>query len=137
MREHNMARKFGNLETQKLYDKTHGNEAEEPKSEFKEEGAEQTDHENVVAEHGKAHTIHIKHDHEAQHSHVVSHHEDGHKHEAHFHGEQHHVEAHDHAAKMAGSEEHENLEDKAAEALNEAGHPGNYEKASALGVGPE
>jgi len=134
-----MARQFGNLETQKLFDKTHGAAkapAEEKAPKFGEEPEEnQDEHEGVVEEHGKAHTIHIKHDHEAQHSHVHSIHESGHEHHADFHGEKHHHEAHAHAKKMAGAPEHE---DEAADKLNEAGHGeagGGYEKASALGIG--
>jgi hypothetical protein len=128
-----MARKYGNLETQHLSDRLEAEKAPKaPAFGKEEESKEQTDHENVVEQHGKAHTIHIKHDHARGVHHVHSIHESGHEHHAKFGTAE---EAHDHAAKMAGSQEHEGLEDKAAEALNEAGHPGNYEKASALGVG--
>ena len=64
---------------------------------------------SVVDEHGPAHTIHIEHDHDAQHSTMTSHHEDGHKHVGHHDGEDHHVMAHAHAAHAGGVTDSEAL----------------------------
>jgi hypothetical protein len=58
--------------------------------------------EQVVAQHGKATTVHVKHDHVAKKHHVTSTHEDGHTHESDHASAK---EAHDAAYKLGGSEE--------------------------------
>ena len=77
---------------------------------------EGVDAHQVVAEHGKAHTVHIAHDHKNKKHHVVSTHEDGHvqtsEHES-------PKEAHDMASNLAGTGEQpaaENPEMEAPEA---------------------
>lgn len=72
----------------------------EPKGEQKMEG-EKKDAKSVVAEHGKAHEIHIKHDHEAGHHTVHAKHGDGHTHSSEHASAE---EAHNHAAELAGVE---------------------------------
>jgi hypothetical protein len=123
-------RKFGNLETQHLYDKTHSGDMkmkdEQPKGDESEHGDH--DHESVVAEHGKAHTLHMKHDHEAGAHHVHSHHEDGHVHKAKFGSA---GEAHDHAAKMAGVEAGE---EEAEASGGMEGSEDKGSKAAAFGI---
>ena len=132
--------KFENREMQRTYDRTHGgadkSHAVSKGQEKEAMGVDESehgehDHEAVVAEHGPAHTVEMKHDHATGQHHVKSVHEDGHVHKAKFGSAN---EAHDHAAKMAGSSAHENLEDEAANSLEEAGHG---DKAKALGVGYE
>ena len=61
---------------------------------------EGVDAHQVVAEHGKAHTVHIAHDHKNKKHHVMSTHEDGHVQET-EHGSP--KEAHDAAATLAGA----------------------------------
>jgi hypothetical protein len=126
-------RQFQNLETQKLHDKNKAPlAAKAPKfgEDEEAEAAENEAPEGVVAEHGKAHEVHIKHEHESGAHHVHSVHEDGFEsHSEHGSPE----EAHEHGKKLAGSAEHEGLEDEAADDLEQAGHVGN--KAKSLGIG--
>jgi len=118
-----MARKFGNLETQKLYDKTHGSSSKSGGSSFGKPGGnsfgkpgqdeenafedheqqdgQSEDPEQVVAEHGKANELKITHDDEQGTHHVHSKHQDGHTtHSQHSSAQ----EAHTHAASLAGVE---------------------------------
>jgi hypothetical protein len=60
----------------------------------------------VVAEHGKAHTVTVHHDHAANKHHVMSHHADGHMHESEHESA---MDAHEHA-KQLGSDEGGNSE---------------------------
>lgn len=82
-------KKFGNIFQGRKHDEVHAeptdkHEAEET-SEFEageQEGAKENEEDSqhpVVAEHGPAHTVHIKHDHAAGKHHVHSSHEDGHE----------------------------------------------------------
>lgn len=71
--------------------------------------------ENVVAQHGKATSVHIKHDHVANKHHVTSMHEDGHVHESDHATPQ---EAHQAASQLGG-------EPAAAQAENESGSEPN------------
>jgi len=71
--------------------------------------------ENVVAQHGKATSVHIKHDHVANKHHVTSMHEDGHVHESDHATPQ---EAHQAAATLGG-------EPAAQQAESEAGPEAN------------
>ena len=73
--------------------------------------------EEVVAEHGKAHTVTVHHDHTANKHHVMSHHADGHMHESNHESA---MEAHEHAQKL-GSDAAEAHED----ADKEVGSEGN------------
>lgn len=104
----------GNVQLVSRYDESK-KEARRPKQRGGESGGEHSEsgHDeqirNVIGEHGPAHEIHVEHDHEAQHSTVTSHHEDGHKHVAHFDGEDHHVHAHAHAAHAGGVTDSEQL----------------------------
>lgn len=93
-------RRFGNLETQHLYDKSHGQE-KPPMQEHQEPDAD--DVESVVAQHGPAQEVHISHDHEAGRHHVESHH-GGHVHQS-EHGSA--EEAHEHGKKAAGIQSEE------------------------------
>src|SRR5277367_1311648 len=99
-----MERKYGNLETQRLHERSMGGKS--PASPFhdKEDKHGETDHENVVAEHGPATEIHITHDHKAGKHSVHSKHESGHEHHAEFGSAK---EAHDHAMMMSGAGEEE------------------------------
>lgn len=117
-----MARQFQNLETQHLHDSIHGKAAKAPAEPHAKEGEQ--DHDSVVPEHGKAHEIHIKHDHARGVHHVKSTHEDGHVHAAKFGSA---AEAHDHASKMAGEDEGE---EQAASMGDES-----KDKGEALGIG--
>lgn len=63
-----------------------------------EQGSEQP--EQVAAEHGPAHEVHMQHDHESGQHHVHSMHPDGHEHHS-DHGSV--DEAHEHAKKLAGA----------------------------------
>jgi hypothetical protein len=76
-----------------------------------EEDGESKAPEEVVAEHGKAHTITVHHDHTANKHHVMSHHADGHMHESEHASA---AEAHESAKKLAaeGNEAGENSEAK-------------------------
>jgi hypothetical protein len=123
-----MSRKYGNLETQHLYDKSHGDETEKPalpeEGEPEAEAEGEQNHESVVPEHGKAQEVHIKHDHAKGQHHVHSVHEDGHSHKAKFGSAD---EAHAHAGKMAGNAAEEE-EAAASESSNQS------DKAKAFGV---
>lgn len=83
------------------------------------------ENDNVVAEHGPAHTTHIMEDKQQPGSYQVhSHHRDGHMHKS-KHGSVH--EAHEHSMKMhGGGDEHEGQEQEgmsgAEEDLNTIGH---------------
>jgi hypothetical protein len=87
-----------------------GNAAPEEHENFEEprtdEGGESKNPHDVVAEHGKAHTVTVHHDHTANKHHVMSHHADGHMHESEHESAQ---EAHD-EAKQLGSDEGGNSE---------------------------
>jgi hypothetical protein len=107
-------RKFGNLETQKLYDKTHGSAGgdkggESERMSAKEDehdgadGGEETPIHQVVDEHGPAHTTTIKKTGETYSVH--SHHEDGTKHMSKGHSSAH--EAHQHSMQAMGEEPEE------------------------------
>ncbi len=61
---------------------------------------EGVDPNQVVAEHGKAHTVHIAHDHKNKKHHVISTHESGHVHESEHASPK---EAHDAASALAGA----------------------------------
>jgi hypothetical protein len=106
-------KKFGNKFQGAHYDKMHGKSAEEANEapEFEageqegaaegvDEGQDQGGAEAVVKAHGPAHTVTIKHDHEANKHHVHSSHKDGHEHLSEHGSAQ---EAHDHAGKLGGS----------------------------------
>ena len=108
-------KKFGSKFAGRKYDSVHGGdekmdekheEAEKPEFEMGEkEGAEEGKDEKemhpVVAEHGKAHKVHIHHDHLRNKHHVTTMHEDGHVHES-DHESAH--EAHQEGQKLAGAE---------------------------------
>ena len=118
-----MARKFGNLETQHLHDRLHGapkaplaEKAPEIREELRE--GENESPESVVAEHGKAHEVHVEHDHEGGEHKVNSKHPDGHEHHSRHSSAK---EAHEHGAALAGANEDE--EQNAAAAEDETGHP--------------
>lgn len=100
----------------------------------------------VVGEHGPAHTVQIKHDHEGQHSTVTSHHEDGYKHTAEHEGEDHHAMAHAHAAHAGGVHDSELLHEAhmdvagrehEEEEREEELHPGIHRQIGAAGFMPE
>jgi len=89
----------------------------------------------IAAEHGPAHTIHIEHDHDGQHSTVTSHHEDGHKHTAEYDGADHAATAHAHAAHAGGvsdsgelTEAHGGMQEE--DTMREAGHRSRIERGS-------
>lgn len=104
----------GNVQLVERYDQSKTKKPARPKETGGESGGEHeaSGHDEikqVVGEHGAAHKVEISHDHEAQHSTVTSHHEDGHKHTAHFDGEDHHAMAHAHAAHAGGVSDSELL----------------------------
>jgi hypothetical protein len=78
-------RKFGSAYRAKKYDEMHTSPEHEQKEtpEFEageQEGKKETGEQHpVVAAHGPAHSVHIKHDHTANKHHVHSTHEDGHE----------------------------------------------------------
>lgn len=116
----------GNSQTVDRYNEAHGKKPQRAHETGGESGGahEAEGHDEikqVVAEHGPAHTVHVRHDHEAQHSHVVSHHGSGHKHEAHFDGEGHEYQAHAHAAHAAGAHDSEELHQHHSDMGDEAG----------------
>jgi hypothetical protein len=74
--------------------------------------------ESVVAEHGKATTVHVKHDHVANKHHVTSTHEDGHVHES-DHASS--ADAHEHGKKLAGAENPEENPDEMGQEDNSSG----------------
>ena len=73
--------------------------------------------ENVVAEHGPAHTSHIMKDEKSGSYSVHSHHEDGHVHKSHSHATA--GDAHEHSLKMhggdMGEEEHDDMGEHGAD----------------------
>lgn len=77
---------------------------------------------DVVAKHGSAHEIHIKHDHGAGQHHVTSHHKGGHHKSMHASAD----DAHLHAAQAAGL----NTPDEAEEAEPYAGNESPEEEAA-------
>ena len=104
-------KKFGSAYVGKKKDEMHGGmnaaheaaetpEFEKGEQEGMKEGGEQP--QQVVAQHGKAHTVHVAHDHKANKHKVVSTHEDGHVHES-DHGSP--QEAHDAGKQLAGAGE--------------------------------
>lgn len=107
-------KKFGSAFKTKRYDEFHAPSAEHEKSESpvfeaaekegQDEQQQNEGHENpqeVVAEHGPAHSVHIHHDHENKKHKVVSHHADGHMHES-EHGTP--DEAHEHGKQLSKSD---------------------------------
>ena len=100
------SRKFGSAFRGRKFDSMHAgpsaeHEAKEnPEFEAGEKEGKEEVH-PVVAEHGKAHKVHIKHDHAGNKHHVTSMHEDGHVNESDHASAQ---EAHDEGAKLAGAE---------------------------------
>lgn len=103
-------RKFGSAYVAKRYDENHPEEHdeknetpmqehEETPEQEKKEKEENTEEHPVVKKHGKAHSIHIKHDHVAKKHHVMSQHEDGHTNESDHPTAD---EAHAEASKLAG-----------------------------------
>lgn len=106
-------KKFGSKFAGRKYDSVHGGdekmdekheEAEKPEFEMGEkEGAEEGKDEKemhpVVAEHGKAHKVHIHHDHLRSKHHVTTMHEDGHVNESDHETPE---EAHSEGMKLAG-----------------------------------
>ena len=125
-------RKFGSAFRAKKYDEFHkAAPVESPEHEAKQspefeageqegkkenEAGQEAPHE-VVAAHGKAHSVHIHHDHENGKHKVVSHHEDGHMHES-EHGSA--AEAHDHGKQLSQADEDE-LENEQNKAENQGG----------------
>jgi hypothetical protein len=106
----------GNRQMVERYNESKGHKPARPKETGGESGGEHemSGHDEikqVVEEHGPAHKISMQHDHEGQHSTVMSHHEDGHKHNAEFDGVDHHHMAHAHAAHAAGIHETSDLAD--------------------------
>ncbi len=118
-------KKFGSSFAGKRYDDAHSEdgmhkldmepeeEKESPKMEEEEnkqgeEKENEGDEHPVVAEHGKAHTVHIKH-HEGGKSHVMSHHPDGHTHMS-EHADM--AEAHEEGMKLAGAQHGQQKEEK-------------------------
>ena len=79
--------------------KTSSNEATAPDNDVK-ANPENVDPHQIVAQHGKAHTIHVAHDHKAKKHHVMSTHEDGHVQESEHASPK---DAHDAAAVLAGA----------------------------------
>lgn len=77
-------------------------EFEKGEQEGAQEGRENTDPKQVVAEHGPANTVHVAHDHKAKKHHVVSTHESGHVHQS---DHANAADAHSHAAELAGGDQ--------------------------------
>jgi len=118
-------KKFGSAFAGKRYDREHsaeepsnekdakkklGNVLEDKSEDLKHEAGESKEFEAgeqegmkevhpVVAQHGKANSVHIKHDHVAKKHHVTSVHEDGHTNESDHSSD---MEAHDEGRKLAG-----------------------------------
>ena len=87
---------------------------------------EEQDPKSIVAEHGKATTVHIKHDHVANKHHVTSTHEDGHVHES-DHASA--ADAHEHGKQLAGAD------GNPAENPDELGQEGNESGLESFGLG--
>lgn len=117
-------RNFGNHQVGKRYDERFGEK--EPQGDQEQASGKQDvsdqDIDSVVAEHGPAHEVHIKHDHEADTHHVESHHGEVVHHSDHSSG----YEAHEHARKAAGLTE-DQMEDN-----EEQVHPGIHKEAAML-----
>lgn len=102
-------KKFGSKFAGRRYDSFHGGDenmdakheaAETPEFEAGEkEGAEEKDMHPVVAQHGKAHKVHIHHNHAQGKHHVTTMHEDGHVNESDHETPE---EAHSEGMKLAG-----------------------------------
>jgi hypothetical protein len=116
-------RKFGSAFRAKKYDEFHAEPAGHTEQTYNEhnqadqsgKGKKQvskseqpgTEHETpqeVVKTHGRAHSVHIHHDHENGKHKVVSHHEDGHMHESEHESV---ADAHDHGKQLANADEDE------------------------------
>ena len=113
-------KKFGSAYVGKRHDAEHDKAmsvlGEGPEHEAKEtpefekgeqEGAKEAPEQNeqpsqVVAQHGKAHTIHVAHDHKGKRHHVVSTHADGHVHTSDHASAK---EAHDAASQLSGGDQ--------------------------------
>lgn len=113
-------KKFGSAYRAKRYDEAHAEpeqkEAQKPAEEPKAENENQSSH-PVVAEHGKAHTVHIKHDHAAGKHHVHSTHDDGHENMSEHGSAQ---EAHEEGGRLAGVDAKDENPDEAQQgALSE------------------
>jgi len=94
-------KQFGNIFRQRKHDEMHG--VMMPKAGKEKEMPEKMEVEapkphEVVAEHGKAKTVHIEHDHEGGKHSLTSMHEDGHEHKSEHESAE---EAHDHGKQLA------------------------------------
>lgn len=126
--------RFGSAFRAKKYDSFHAAEPEGREQQFGEkkeadqsskaqpqtskEEAPAAEHQaphEVVAAHGKAHSVSIHHDHANNTHKVISHHEDGHMHESQHDSAD---EAHDHGKQLAGADE-DALEGESQEAENQ------------------
>lgn len=77
--------------------------------------ADHSEIQQVTADHGPAHTVHMAHDHASGRSHVHSVHADGHEHHADHEGQSHVMNAHHHAMHAAGTPPLMQQEPEAAE----------------------
>lgn len=134
-------KKFGSIYKQRRYDEAHTSDEKETKTPTQEhedketpefeageqEGKTESEHENeeskdgkaVVAAHGKAHSVHVHHDHKNNKHKVVSHHEDGHMHEADYDTA---ADAHKHATDLGAADEGDlSQENQAAAPATNAG----------------
>lgn len=119
--------RFGSAFKAKRYDEFHApsaehEEKESPVFEAAEKEGQEEGHkespEQVVAEHGPAHTTVTHHDHETGKHKVVSHHKDGHMHESEHASSD---EAHDHAKGLAKADMEEAQNDQQGAASEEDG----------------
>lgn len=98
-----------------------GNDAPKEHEDFEEsrtnDNGESTSPEEVVSQHGSAHTVTVHHDHTANKHHVMSHHKDGHMHESNHASA---MEAHEHAKQLGSADADE----------NKSGEPGEGEAGS-------
>lgn len=103
-------RRFANHAVGRNYDRVKANPVAEKEAEQEpaDDGQGEQPIEQVVAEHGPAHTTHIMRHPDDSHS-VTSEHEDGHKHESHGHPDVH--EAHRHSLKAHGASDEEESRD--------------------------
>lgn len=97
-------RKFANHAVGRNYDRVKANPVAEKEAEQEpaDDGQGEQPIEQVVSEHGPAHTTHIQRHEDGSHS-VTSEHKDGHKHESHGHEDIH--AAHKHSLKAHGAED--------------------------------
>ena len=102
-------RRFSNHAVGRNYDRVKANPVAEKEAEQPEDAQEEQPIEQVVAEHGPAHTTHIMRHPDKSHS-VTSEHEDGYKHESHGHPDVH--EAHRHSLKAHGASDEEETRDE-------------------------